>query len=264
MLSCGVRYVTSWPVRGEQLGDRRGHVVAVRVVDDDARARRSRAPGDHLLGRQHVRKVSTCAGYRCLRHAVEAVRAQSAPVATTTISAPYEDSSAVRRVLGMSSTFRRRAICPVPVGDHAAPLAQPGQRRQPSSGARRARVPASTRWTRVACRACRAPSRTPCRPARRRRSRTSLPALAAGGTAPGCQPRRYSSPAVGFCVHQIGAAADLPTRDADVAADALADVVESALLDLLRQERIGDRRPRGADDVALAATGWPRPSCRDR
>ena len=37
-------------------------------------------------------------------------------------------------------------------------------------------------------------------------------------------------------------AADLPARDADVAADALADVVEPALLDLLRQERIGDRR----------------------
>src|SRR5215472_287171 len=30
-------------------------------------------------------------------------------------------------------------------------------------------------------------------------------------------------------------------RDAHVAADALADVVEPALLDLLRQERVGDR-----------------------
>ncbi len=46
--------------------------------------------------------------------------------------------------------------------------------------------------------------------------------------------------------------ADLPARDADVAADALADVVEAALVDLLRQERIGDRRPTGGDDVELA------------
>src|SRR5947208_10918199 len=47
-------------------------------------------------------------------------------------------------------------------------------------------------------------------------------------------------------------AADLPARDADVAADALADVVEPALVDLLRQERVGDRRTTGRDDVELA------------
>src|SRR5919201_259781 len=47
-------------------------------------------------------------------------------------------------------------------------------------------------------------------------------------------------------------AADLPARDALVAADALADVVQAPLLDLLRHEGIGDRRPRGADDVELA------------
>ena len=43
------------------------------------------------------------------------------------------------------------------------------------------------------------------------------------------------------------------TREADVAADALADLVEPAFLDLLRQERVGDRRPRGADQVPDAA-----------
>ena len=41
--------------------------------------------------------------------------------------------------------------------------------------------------------------------------------------------------------------------DADVAADAFADVVDAALLDLLRQEGIGDRGPRGADHVEHAA-----------
>src|SRR5205085_6819902 len=42
-------------------------------------------------------------------------------------------------------------------------------------------------------------------------------------------------------------------RDADVAADALPDLVEPALLDLPRQERVGDRRARGADQVPRAA-----------
>ena len=37
--------------------------------------------------------------------------------------------------------------------------------------------------------------------------------------------------------------------DADVAADALADVLQAALFDLLRQERVGDRRARGPDQV---------------
>ena len=46
---------------------------------------------------------------------------------------------------------------------------------------------------------------------------------------------------------------DSALRDADVAADALADLAVAALLDLLREERIGDRRPRGADQVPRAA-----------
>ena len=46
--------------------------------------------------------------------------------------------------------------------------------------------------------------------------------------------------------------ADLPARNAHVAADTLADVVEAALLDLVGQEGVGDRGPGGADDVRLA------------
>src|SRR6185312_516938 len=41
--------------------------------------------------------------------------------------------------------------------------------------------------------------------------------------------------------------------DADVAADAFADVVDAAFLDLARQERIGDRRACAADQVQHAA-----------
>ena len=42
-------------------------------------------------------------------------------------------------------------------------------------------------------------------------------------------------------------------RHADVAADALANVVDAAFLDLLWQKRIGDRRSRGANHVQYAA-----------
>ena len=46
--------------------------------------------------------------------------------------------------------------------------------------------------------------------------------------------------------------ADLPARNAHVAADALADVVEAAFLDLIGQEGVRNRGPGGADDVRLA------------
>ncbi len=45
--------------------------------------------------------------------------------------------------------------------------------------------------------------------------------------------------------------------DADVAADALADVLEAPLLDLPRQERVGDRRPGRADQVEHAVAHHP-------
>src|SRR5262249_4846786 len=47
-------------------------------------------------------------------------------------------------------------------------------------------------------------------------------------------------------------AAELIAGNADVAADAFADVLEPPLLDLLRQERIGDRGPGRADEVEHA------------
>ena len=48
-------------------------------------------------------------------------------------------------------------------------------------------------------------------------------------------------------------AAGVGLGDADVAADALADLVDAPLVDLARQERVGDRRPRGADQIPHAA-----------
>src|SRR6266508_1879635 len=48
-------------------------------------------------------------------------------------------------------------------------------------------------------------------------------------------------------------AADLPARDADVAADELADVGQTPLVDLQGKKRIGDGRAAGGDDVQRAA-----------
>ena len=67
------------------------------------------------------------------------------------------------------------------------------------------------------------------------------------GASRGDTPRRRSA----FWV-QTSVAAGIEPRDADVAADALADLVETTFLDLLRQERVGDRRPGRADNVE-----WP-------
>ena len=59
-------------------------------------------------------------------------------------------------------------------------------------------------------------------------------------------------PAVAFCVQPMWRRLSR-LGDADVAADALADLVEAALLDLARQEGVGDGRPGGADQVPGAA-----------
>src|ERR1044072_8528393 len=76
---------------------------------------------------------------------------------------------------------------------------------------------------------------------------------AAAGLLAGCRPPAALPPPGGrFRREEPGGPADLPARDADVAADALADVVEPALVDLHREERVGDGRAAGGDDVKCA------------
>ena len=72
-----------------------------------------------------------------------------------------------------------------------------------------------------------------------------------GSTRSGCQPRRYSSNAVGFCVQTM---ATLRSKREMHWLQPMhsADVVEPAFLDLARQEGIGDGGAGAADDVALA------------
>ena len=74
----------------------------------------------------------------------------------------------------------------------------------------------------------------------------------------GCLCELLRVPAAAILLHRgrvLGAvdlAVLLELRDTHVAADTLPDVLGAPLFDLLRQEGIGDRRPRCADDVALA------------
>ena len=167
-----------------------------------------------------------------------------------TISAPYSrTSSAVIRVLGMNWTLSSLEICRSRYSATRRHARSPGmvviQLRWPPISA-----PASTRWTASKPRLPRTTAASiPAGPAptistglsalRRCRELLRVPTAAvllAAGRVLGAPDRR---------------AALLPAGDADVAADALADVLEAALLDLLRQERIGDRRAGGADDVGL-------------
>ena len=80
-----------------------------------------------------------------------------------------------------------------------------------------------------------------------------------GGVRGALEPLGMPASAVLLAGGRVLRAADVAARvardDAHVAADALADLVQPALLDLLRQERVGDRRPGGADDVRHAASG---------
>ena len=133
-----------------------------------------------------------------------------------------------------------------PVGD-AAPVAE---RRKPP---RPADAPADLvlgvdEVDRRRSRACRARSRTPCRPARRRRRARRGPGRASGSNRSGCQPRRNSSPAVAFWMQPTCPKASSLMMQT-FAPGALADVVEAALGDLAREERVGDRRAGRADEV---------------
>ncbi len=81
---------------------------------------------------------------------------------------------------------------------------------------------------------------------------------AAVGVPGAVEPLRVPAAAVLLAGGRVLGAAQVAAPDrarvARVAADALADLVVAALLDLHRQERVGDRRPGGADQVGGAAS----------
>jgi hypothetical protein len=84
------------------------------------------------------------------------------------------------------------------------------------------------------------------------------------------RPNELGMPAAApFLAHRgvLGAAAGRHGHvagDADVAADAFADVLDPAFLDLLREEGIGDRGPRRADEIQQALADLPHHLVRAR
>ncbi len=77
-------------------------------------------------------------------------------------------------------------------------------------------------------------------------------AVAAGAMRSGCQPRRHSSPMVGFCVQRTG------TPSCQLEMQMLQPMhsrisLLAARVDLVRQEGVGDRGARGTDQIEHAA-----------
>ena len=138
---------------GEQLGERGADEIAVAVVDDDATRRRAlvrRARPARASGRAPRPRG---AGDRRAREAVEAVRAQCEPVASTIASAASRGDlggASARRPL-ISSTFGEALERGHAIGGQAAPLGEPREARE------QAEMPAHRR--RRARRAARAPRR---------------------------------------------------------------------------------------------------------
>ena len=197
-----------------------------------------------VVGRQHL------GGSRELERlgvpAPTPSRRQRAPVATATWSNPYEStSSAVDLALE-----RRPRRSPAARAGRAGSRRHGSTRRAPAAAASRTTRPPSSRVASASTprsRACRAPSPPRGRPGRRRRRAPSppTPSGAMRSGMPAAPPLLAHRRVLGAADRRHGEVAG----DADVAADALADVLEPALLDLPRQERIGDRGARGADQV---------------
>ena len=184
---------------------------------------------------------------KCLRPTPSA--RQLLPVATATWSKPYSSTSSAVSVA--VEAFSTRGAGDLP----AAVVARPGSRPP---------APASALRGRPGRRAPASPPRDAPRsragPAPRAASSPAGPAPTTSTRAPdgsGAITLRMPAPPPLLAHRRVLRAADRRDREvaghADVAADALADVLEPAFLDLLRQERVGDRRPGRADDVEDAA-----------
>src|SRR5919106_1695507 len=236
---------------GELLRERDAHEVAVVVEDEHALAGRRLALGHDLLRRELPREARVRARDRVVRTAVQAV---GCPVAA---GGDDDDLGAVllyaRRVeprVGDELDVLQLVDLDLAVVDHAGPLAQAGELRDP------AHDPAHVvlRLDEVDA---------------------AHPALAEhhGALHPGRAGADDEHVVVGvlgrFELLRVPAApvllargrvlraderraADLPARDADVGADALADVVQAPLVDLLRQGGVRDGRAAGRDDVERA------------
>ncbi len=229
----------------------RPHEVAVRVVDDDPLSRRRLAVDHDLLGREDVGKRRVRARDRLVRLAVQAHRRpggaggdddQLGPVLAHGLGVEPQ----VRDHLDVAQLVQ---LDPAPIHD-PTPLAAPGKLRDP------AHDPADV--------VARVDEVNPAEAALAEDDRALHPGRAgaddehvAVAVLGGLEALGVPAAPVLLAGRGVLGAADVPAgirlRDADVAADALADLVQAPLLDLAREERVGDGRARGSDDVPDAA-----------
>ncbi len=176
-------------------------------------------------------------------------RRHVAPVATTTSRAPAARTSpAVMGEAGNTSTVPSPAISPRRQSTTRRHAASPGRRasratRPPTSGRASSSWTWCPRWPRA---------RAASNPAGPAPITMTGAGLRRTGMRSGCQPRRHSSPMVGFWVHRIGS--PLGSVDTQMLQPMHSRIdAGPAVADLRRQERVGDRGPRGPDQVEHAA-----------
>jgi hypothetical protein len=247
------------PVRGvgdlpalprEELGSGGGHVIPVAVDDQDVVAELL-ALQDELLrggdvGPGRVRAGDPVVG-RSVHPVTDPVRAGGGDDDLGAVLADVVDGHpGVRDELDVAQL----GDLPLPVLRNAPPSPQPGHRRHPVEMAAHLRAgvdqvdglePAPAQDDR---------GLHPCRSGAD--NEDGLVGIAGGG-----ELLRVPAAAVLLAAGGVLGAPDrrpahLPAGDADVAADALTDVLEPAFLDLLGQERVRDRRAGGANNVGLA------------
>ena len=209
------------PLGRQRLGDRRPQVVVVEVEHRDR-------PFGHHPRRQIVRRIDP-------RRRQWPGRQLVRPAQMRQPARPGGDHHMIRpevaHILGRQLAFRikrhiRHLAATAPAGSPppgttaaapAAPLShtQPPAELAPRFGQRHLHTPAAPA------------SAPPPAPPARRRPPAPDPRHPASRSS-GCQPRRHSSPAVGFCVQRTQHPV-MPARNADVAADAFADVSPRAL-----------------------------------
>src|SRR6202163_2501744 len=235
---------------GHVLRERDSHEMSVAVEDQHALARHRLSGGD-LEGRQHMGQGSVGTGNR--------PEIGSAAIAATLRTGRNDD--AVRAIsknligrhfadakMNLDGFFQLGEL-DLPVRDHPPPFAQPRQRRHGLPVAAQILL-GFAKVHHIAALA---------QNARALHARGSA-AHHQNRAGPGGLREFFRMPAApvfladGHVLRAHDLAALLEFRHADIAADALADVLEPGFGDLGRQERISDRGARGADDVEHART----------
>ena len=237
-------------VGAQELGHARAHEVALAVEHQHARAGRALALEHHLLGREDVRQGRVGARDRAAGDAVSAV---AGPLGSgrdhDQIGPGRAHPGRIQAHAGLDLDVRELGQLSQPPGAQPVPLGQAGQARDPAGDAARllsgvdqahAPHPPAAEHERAL------------HPRRAGPHHQHLAVGVCGGVEPLGVPAAAVLLAGGRVLGAADVAAEVALRDAHVAADAGADVVDPARADLLGQERVGDVRAGRADQVPHA------------